>query len=260
MALAAVLGLTAYVALTGGDHDGPVTGQGSSTASPSPSVSPGASSQAPAPPAATSTYSIPANWTEPARWAALPRGSQTAASGNTTGFPNTTDGAVALLVAATATNMQNQRGMLDEQLAIYNTYLAAADQNPANEAKLREKASQTDAQNRADLGLPASGPLPSGAFVRANVVGFKVIQSSPSEVTAYLLTKVSSKAGEMSPENDSYVVSALGAVWQDTDWKLSVKASSDAVAQTRGQQSPTIAAPGDARFNEAGWTAIRQAS
>ncbi|MET8624619.1 hypothetical protein ABZW30_12830 [Kitasatospora sp. NPDC004669] len=207
------------------------------------------------------TYGIPSTWTDPVRWAALPRGSRTAATtGDQTGFPNTVEGAVAVLVAGTATNLQPGTSLADQQVAIYHTYLSGADQSPDGEAKVRAKAQQTEAENRSDLGLPAAGPLPSGAFVRGNVVGFKVIQASSDEVTVYLLTKVSRKAGESSPVKDAYVISVLGAVWQDTDWKMSVKASSDAVAQTRGQQSPALAAPGDAKFNDAGWTALRQAA
>ncbi|MET9399318.1 hypothetical protein [Kitasatospora sp. NPDC002965] len=257
IALAAVATLTAYSALTGNDdHNNPSASQ-SESASP---ASPGTFSPGTSTPQAAPSYTAPGSWTEPLRWLALPRGTKNGADGTQTGWPDTTDGAVALLVAASTTNMQGSHGMVDQQMAIYNNYLAAADQSPANAEKIKASAAKTDANSRSDLGLPASGPLPSGAFVRANVVGFRIIESSPSEVTAYLLTKVSQKAGETAPLKDSYVVSVLGASWQDTDWKLSTKASAHAVAQTQGQQQPAIASPGDVAFNDAGWTAIRQAS
>ncbi|MFE5585623.1 hypothetical protein [Kitasatospora sp. NPDC056531] len=235
-----------------------MTAEGNST--PSPIAAPATSSQTPSGPK-EETYTIPPTWTEPVRWAVLPRGSRTAATtGYQTGFPDTTEGAVAVLVAGTATNMQSGTSHADQQAAIYHTYLSSTDQSPDGEAKVRAKAQQTEAENRSELGLPTDGPLPSGAFVRSNVVGFKVIQQSPSEVTVYLLTKVSRKAGDTSPVKDAYVISVLGAAWQNTDWKMSVKATTDAVARTRGQQSPALAAPGDAKFNDAGWTALRQAA
>ncbi|MET8630254.1 hypothetical protein ABZW30_42215, partial [Kitasatospora sp. NPDC004669] len=180
--LAAVLGLTACAAPAGG-HDGPVADKGSST--PSPMAAPATSQQIPSGPE-EETYSIPSTWTDPVCWAVLPRGSRTAAgTGYQTGFPDTMEGAVAVLVAGSATNLQPGTSLADQQVAIYHTYLSSADQSPGGEAKVRAKAQQTEAENRSDLGLPTAGPLPRGAFVRGNVVGFKVIQQSRGEETVY---------------------------------------------------------------------------
>lgn len=243
---AVVLALTAYAAVSGGGHDSTESKRhGGSTVAPSRPVP---------------TYSVPPDWTEPARWLALPRGKNTTADGYQTNFPDTADGAVAMLVAADSMNVEGSQSTVDAQLAVYNTYMASTDKSSANEEKVREAAAQTDGQERGSMGLPTSGPLPSGAFVRTNVVGFKVIQASPGEVTAYLLTRVAEKAGETATEKDSYTSAVVGAVWQGGDWKLSTTASNDALQQTQGQQGPAIAAPGDAAFNSAGWTAIRQAS
>ncbi|WP_042404490.1 hypothetical protein [Streptacidiphilus carbonis] len=251
VAVAAVLGLTGYAALSGSSHNSATPsndGTPSSSSAPTSSASP-----IPVP-----TVTIPSTWTEPLRWLAMPRGARTVANGDQVGFPQTADGAVAMLVSASTVNVEGATSTADQQLAIYNTYMDAADKSAASEQQIRDRAAQTEASERSALGLPASGPLPSGAFVRTNVVGFKVIQSSPVQVTAFLLTKVSQKAGETVAEKDDYTVTTVGVVWQGGDWKLSIQASTEA-SQSQAQV-PAIAAPGDAAFNDAGWTAIRQAS
>ena len=47
---------------------------------------------------------------------------------------------------------------------------------------------------------------------------------------------------------------------EDGDWKLSSAATVRASEQVQGKARPQMAAPGDAAFNSAGWTAIREAS
>lgn len=245
-AAAVVIALTLYAALSGGSHNTTTQHHGGPSTPPS---------SGPVP-----TYTTPPDWTEPDRWLALPRGAHTTINGLQTGFPDTTDGAVAMLVNASAMNVEGSQTATGAQLTTFNTYMAAADRNAASEEKAKEHAEASQESLRRGMGLSTTGPWPAGAFVHMNVVGFKVIQASPDEVTAYLLTEVSKKAGETQPEKDSYVSAVLGAAWQGGDWQLSGKAIGDAAQQTQGQQGPAIAAPGDATFNTTGWTAIRQAS
>ncbi|MFF2119328.1 hypothetical protein ACFVXH_18580 [Kitasatospora sp. NPDC058184] len=248
--LAAVVGLTGYAALAGHD-DVPAARH----AGPASTSSPPAATTAPQP---APTYSVPPTWTEPERWLAAPRGARKAANGRETGFPNTTDGAIGMMVAASAMDVEGSGTLAEQQLAVYSAYMAPADQSPTAEAKVRQGAERADAATRRALGLPESGPLPGGAFMRTVMIGVKPIQVTPAQVTAYVLMNVTDKAGETAAEKTVYSVGILGAVWQDGDWKLSGQAIKDAAAQA--DRKPPIAAPGDAAFNAAGWTAIRQAS
>jgi hypothetical protein len=244
--LAAVLVLTAYAALGGDDEDTGTPGKA------------GASATATASPGPSASYAPPEEWTEPGQWAALPRAKRTDAGGSPIGFPKSTEGAVAMMAAANTININSDRSSVDEQLRLYRSYVAKGDQRDEAEEQIELQALETDNQLHKELRVPVGEPLPPGAHMRNTVVGFKVIKKSDDEVSVWLLTRVVQKAGEMSKESSSYTRSLSGAAWTDGDWKLSGKAVGEARADTGSE--PTIAAPGDAAFNSAGWVAIREAS
>ncbi|MFE4514614.1 hypothetical protein ACFRMQ_10555 [Kitasatospora sp. NPDC056783] len=250
--LAAVLGLTGYAVLIDDGND-PTPQYGGAMSTPSPVAPTTTASPQPAP-----MYSVPPTWTEPRRWLAVSRGARKAANGREIGFPDTADGAIGMMAAASLMDVEGSDTLTNQHLAVYRTYMLPSEQSPTAEAKVRQGAEETDAGTRRALGLPSRGPLPSGAFMRATMIGIKTIQVSPALVTAYVLTVVTDKGGEMVPEQRVYTVGLLGAVWQDGDWKLSGQAVK--AGTTQSDQGPAIAAPGDAAFNTAGWTAIRQAS
>ncbi|MFD4412498.1 hypothetical protein [Streptomyces sp. NPDC058476] len=247
---AVVLALTGYALLSGGgDGDEAAKDKGGASAS----ATPGPTKPAP-------TYTAPDDWTEPQRWASLPRGEKTDGQGNDIGFPHTQEGAVAMLAAASSTDVNRERSTVEEQLGHYRSYMAAADLSPANEEKVKAQAEQTDGKVRSDLGLAAGSALPAGAYVRNHVVGFKIIQASPDEVSVYLLARATLKAGETKKERDSYSRTLVAAEWEAGDWKLSSAATVRAAQQTGSSTKPPMVSPGDAAFNQAGWVAIREAS
>lgn len=240
-----VLALTGYALFSGDDEPGKATpGKAGSSASASPS--PG--------------YSAPEDWTEPERWAALPRGSRIDDGGNQVGFPQSTEGAVAMLAAASSTSVEGDRSTVDEQLGVFNSYMAKADRTDTNAEKVELQAMETDKKLRRDMGIDPGSNLPSGAYVRNHVIGFKVIQKSPDEVSVWLLSRVTSKAGETEKEKGSYTRTLAAAEWEGGDWKMSSASTLRASRQAQSQPRPEMAAPGDAAFNSAGWTAIREAS
>ncbi|WP_369185364.1 hypothetical protein [Streptomyces sp. Y1] len=245
-----MLGLTGYAALVG-DDGGPAPQRHDTVSSQAPPTATTAPQPAP-------TYSAPPTWTEPQQWLAAPRGVRKAANGREIGFPDTTEGAIGMMVAASAIDVEGSTTLADQQLEVYSVYLVPADQSPTAEAKVRQGAERTDAATREALGLPGTGPLPSGASMRSTMIGVKPIRVTPTQVAAYVLMTVIDKGGEMVPAKTVYSMGILAAVWQDGDWKLSGQAIKDSAAQAG--QKPAIAAPGDAAFNTAGWTAIRQAS
>lgn len=246
-ALAAVLALTGYAAFSddGGGKDTPA-GKGGASASASPGPS--------------ATYAPPKDWTEPDQWAALPRGKRTDGRGSQVGFPKPTEGAVAMMVAANTTAIEGEKSNVDEQLRIYHSYIGKADQSSENAEQIELNAQATDKALAKQMGVSPGQPLPSGAYVRGTVVGYKIIKKSDTEVSAWLLSRVVQKGGEMKKESGSYTRTLAGAQWADGDWKLSAAATERAQQDVRGQAQPRIVAPGDEKFNSSGWTAIRQAS
>ncbi|MGV9815889.1 hypothetical protein ACWDTQ_28765 [Streptomyces cellulosae] len=248
VALAALLAFTGYAILSGGDEDTDTPSKGGPSASASASPGPSA------------TYAPPDDWTEPNSWAALPQGERTDDRGSQVGFPQSTEGAVAMMVTANTTAIEGEQSNVDEQLRIYRSYIGAADQSSENAEQIELAAIQTDKALAKQMGVSPGQPLPPGAYVRSTVVGYKVIKKSDSEVSAWLLSRVVQKNGEMEKEKGSYTRTLAGAQWEDGDWKLTGDATARAQQEVQGQAQPAMAAPGDAAFNQAGWTAIRQAS
>jgi hypothetical protein len=247
VAAAAVLALTGYAMFSG---DGGSADQGKGGASPA--VSGSASPSA--------TYQAPEDWTEPQRWAALPRGARTDKRGSETGFAHTTEGAVAMLAAANTTSVDADSSTVDEQLRIYYSYVSAADRSSDNAEQIELQAQETDKSLHQQMSVSAGAPLPSGAYIRGSVVGYRVIKESADQVSVWLLSRVVQKNGETATEQGSYTRVVNGAVWEDGDWKLSGKVTQTALTAAQKQTQPQIVAPGDDAFNSAGWTAIRAAS
>ncbi|MGW2681091.1 hypothetical protein [Streptomyces sp. NPDC001436] len=243
--LLAVVSLTGYSLLSGSGSD-------------EDSAKPGTTAAAPSSPAPA--YEPPRDWTDPERWATLPRGARSDARGKDVSFPQTLEGALGMLVASSSTLVQPGHSNKDEQLALYESYFSAADRSTRLREGLELAGGESDAQLRKDWGLPAGSELPQGSYVRAQVIGYKVIEHSPTEVSVWLLSRVTAKAGETKAERGSYTRSLAAVRWEQTDWKLSVAAFETASRAVQGQDEPTIVAPGDPQFNPAGWTAIREAS
>ncbi|MEU5561369.1 hypothetical protein AB0H47_35495 [Streptomyces globisporus] len=211
-------------------------------------------------PTPSESYAQPEDWTDPQRWVALPRGKRTDERGSVVEFPRTTEGAVAALAAANTSVIEGSTSNVDEQLRLYYSYIAKEDQSEAAAERVELGSIDNGKAISREMGLKPGAPMPSGAYMRSHVIGYQVIDASPDQVSAWLLSRVTQKAGEMAEEKDSYTRLLLGAKWEGTDWKLSVKATRHAQEATAGKPEPKIVAPGDAAFNAAGWTAIRQAS
>ncbi|MEW1551965.1 hypothetical protein [Streptomyces tsukubensis] len=244
---AVVLALTGYAVLSSdGEADSPAKGKG------------GPSASAPAKPSAT--YEVPQDWTEPARWSALPRGERTDTRGSRVGYPQTTEGAVGLMAAANATAMEGGTGAVEEQLRIYHSYIGAADKSEQNAEQIELTALETDKALARQMGVTPGQPLPAGAYLRNTVIGYKIISRAPGEVSAWLLARVVTRTGETATESTTFTRTLAGAQWENGDWRLTGAATERALAAVKGKPEPQQAAPGDAAFNAAGWTAIREAS
>ncbi|MFE7599851.1 hypothetical protein [Streptomyces sp. NPDC057494] len=249
MALGAVVILTGCAALSGSGEDGEAGVKGGGA---SPSVS-GAVSPVP-------SYSKAQDWNEPERWSVLPGGQRTDDRGSQIGFPHTPEGAVAMMAAGNTTSVEADTSAVDEQLRIYRSYLAGADQSPRAAGQVESEAKAVDKRLATSMGSAVGQPLPAGAYMRSHVIGYRIVKKSPDEVSAWILAKVVQKNGETVAEQASYQRDLVAVQWVDGDWKLTVAASQRSRQDVQGHAKPTMGAPGDAVFNAAGWTAIRGAS
>ncbi|MFJ1804430.1 hypothetical protein [Streptomyces sp. NPDC088180] len=206
------------------------------------------------------TYAAPSDWTEPERWAALPRGARTDRLGNEVGFPQTAEGAVAMLATANTTEVKAGHTHVDVQHGVYGSYLIPGDRTEENKRKIERAAAESDIAVRQDMGLPESDDLPPGAYSRNHVIGYRVIEASPTEVTMWLLSRATVRPGETEKEESAYTSLLAAAEWSHGDWWLSAASTENAIRRHGRDQHPEIAAPGDAVFNTARWTAIRAAS
>ena len=94
------------------------------------------------------------------------------------------------------------------------------------------------------MGVSAGLPLPPGAYVRSNVVGFKVIKKAGGEVSVWLLSRVTQKRGETAKESGSYTRTLAGAQWEGSDWKLTSAATERAQQDVQGQAAAADGGPG----------------
>ncbi|TVL91288.1 hypothetical protein CD790_18810 [Streptomyces sp. SAJ15] len=176
------------------------------------------------------------------------------------GFPHTTEGAVAMLVETNATEAKGDQSMADELMGTFESYTSKADQTAENREKAKAHALKSDQALRRSLGIPAKGEMPEGSYVRATVLGFQIVESSSDEVSVWMLSRVTLRRGERAREDGSYTRNLLAAQWEDGDWKVTGRSQRRAIEAVAGRGRPAIVAPGDAKFNRAQWTAIRQAS
>lgn len=250
--LIAVVVLTVYAMVTGDDQGTETPAKGGASATASPTAS------APSSPAAT--YAPPDDWTEPERWVSLPRGKRTDDRGSTVGFPHTIEGGVAMAVAANTTTVEGETSAYDEQMRLYDSYAAQEDHAPVAVEYIKKTTEKPDRDFEKATGAPSGGPLPAGAYMRSNVIGYKIVESTGDEISLWVLARATHKNGELAKETGSYTRTLVGVQWKDGDWKLGPEALARAMSQTQTQAKPKIVAPGDAAFNAAGWTAIREAS
>ncbi|MEW2267482.1 hypothetical protein ACGF5T_34605 [Streptomyces sp. NPDC047853] len=248
IALAAVFALTGCTSSSGDDSDTEQAGKGGASTSASVSASP------------KPGYTPPDDWSEPERWTALPAGERMDMRGSEVGFPHTVEGAVAMAAVANTTAIDGSRSSVDEQLRIYHSYVTHADQSDEHADQIERTAIETDELLRQEMGVKAGAPLPSGAYMRSTVIGYKFVHQSMNEIAVWLLFRTALKAGEMEKESISYGRILNAVVWEGGDWKLSGAATQRALESTQKGEQPKIVAPGDSDFNASGWTAIREAS
>ncbi|GLX41118.1 hypothetical protein Sros01_71910 [Streptomyces roseochromogenus] len=251
LALASVVVLSGYALLSGGSTTSAGSGK---------PVSPNPGASAPGAPGPVATYTVPKDWSEPEHWVALPRGARADEQGNPVGFPHTGEGAVAMMAEATKMTIAAGRSYATERMRIFDAYYGKGDRTPKNAETVKAGGVELDKGLARDMGVSQGQPLPAGAYLRVQVIGFKVIKKSDDEVSAWILTRAVQKNSEMAPETAAIATTLVGVQWQDGDWKQTVDATYRGLGDSKATPEPAAVAPGDQAFNSAGWTALREAS
>ncbi|QXJ25894.1 hypothetical protein AGRA3207_007462 [Actinomadura graeca] len=159
-------------------------------------------------------------------------------------FPFTPEGAAAAMAAMLACTWT-----LD---AAANQAAADVYAQPRLRAVARRAGRPAAADLRLQIGLPASGAVPEGAYVSLIPIGVRWRQPGPGQVQVAMMATFTSAAGAQAAPLTQTVT--LGAAWRwdrgvrGGDWVFTGDDVDDLV--------PLIAEPGTARFAALGWRGV----
>ncbi|GLY33410.1 hypothetical protein Kisp02_67750 [Kineosporia sp. NBRC 101731] len=165
-------------------------------------------------------------------------------NGVSVGYPRTLEGAV-----SAGTEYATQLGSLDpDRKAIVGEIVSDPDWSDA--AEFFAEGGQA---SRRDLGLPPTGPLPSGSSLQVTPQQFQVRDASvPGEVTLlYLCYLVITTQQRGTTSN--VIVMPLTLGWQQGDWKIK-----HVVEEPPSSLRPLLATPYSSRATSLGWREMRQ--
>jgi hypothetical protein len=184
------------------------------------------------------------DYVAPEEWVQLPPGSSEAEGGLPVGFPQTSEGAIAM-VAASSRNAwtwdaeQMERGI--------RAYASDADRDAALDVT-EESANGV----RDYIGIPDGEPIPDDAMVNGWPIGVQWEDQDDGSVRVTLLIRVTFTPGNGEPTETHLIATVNDAIWQHDDWKIA------SVPPDVAQDTPTAADLGTPAFNAEGWIAIQE--
>lgn len=180
---------------------------------------------------------------DPASWVDLPEG-KTKKDGLPVKFPHTDTGGVA---AAVENNRANWSLDEDEIRKGVETYSAPESQKQAVAA-----VPYAARVARQLAGVPTKGAVPKGANLNGWPVGVQWKTLSKDRVRVYVLSRVTSKAGEGEKTETQLQATPADAIWTGGDWKMTAAQGVDQ------SQIPDPADIGSKKFSEEGWKALQE--
>ncbi|SOD67431.1 hypothetical protein SAMN06297387_13115 [Streptomyces zhaozhouensis] len=194
-------------------------------------------------PGPTRTVEPSEDYTAPDEWVRLP-----AASGETdglpTGWPQTPEGAVALVAASS----RNSWTWDEEQIARgIRAYTSDHEQDA-----LLSMVDGSAAGIRELVGLPPSGRPPEDASLSATVIGVQWEEMSEDEVRVSALVRIVFTPGGGVDVRTQVHSTVNDAVWENDDWKVRT------VSPEVVQGAPEAAELGSQEFIDAGWIALQE--
>ena len=193
---------------------------------------------------ATETTQPPEEYTAPDEWVQLPAGTGESDSGLPVGFPQTAEGATAMVVASTRNAWTWDPDQVEDGIL---TYFNVAEQND-----LLTMVDEGVQGMREYVGIPATGPVPDGAALNAAPIGVQWEELDDGTVRVSTLTRVTSTPGNGEETSTHLHSSVNDAVWEQGDWKV------HSVPAEVVQDAPDAVELGSPEFNAAGWIAIQE--
>ncbi|MFE9334977.1 hypothetical protein [Streptomyces sp. NPDC006925] len=185
-------------------------------------------------------------------WVNLPEG-KSRKNGLPIGFPHTDTGAVAATVA------NNRAGWTldgDKIRLALETYADPKDlEDPNQQEELAAAVPFAVKSARKMAGVPVKGPVPDGANLSGSPIGVQWKPLSADRVRVYVLTRVTSRAGEGEETKTQLMALPSEAIWTAGDWKMT--ALEEGVDRS---WTPDPADLGTRKFADEGWKALREGS
>ncbi|MGP3989338.1 hypothetical protein [Streptomyces sp. 3N207] len=189
---------------------------------------------------------------DPDSWVKLPEG-KAAKNGLPIGFPHTDRGAVAMAVA------NNRAGWTldeDELRRGMETYAdPEAEEEPNSQENKAAVVAYAAKATRQMAGVPTKGPLPEGANLSGVPVGVQWKPLSADRVRVYVLTRITTTAGEGEETKTQLMALPSEPIWTAGDWKMGQP--NKKIDQS---QIPDPADLGTRKFSDEGWKALQEGS
>jgi hypothetical protein len=192
----------------------------------------------------TETIQPPDEYTAPDEWVHLPAGTGESDSGLPVGFPQTAEGATAMVVASTRNSWTWDPDQVEDGVL---TYVNTAEQND-----LLSVVDDSVRGMREYVGIPQTGPVPDGAALNATPIGVQWEELDDGTVRVSTQVRVTSTSGEGEDTRTNLHSTVNDAVWEQGDWKVR------SVPSEVVQDAPDAAELGSPEFNSAGWIAIQE--
>ncbi|MBO8189255.1 hypothetical protein [Streptomyces spirodelae] len=188
----------------------------------------------------------------PESWVNLPEG-MAEMNGLPVKFPRTDTGAVAAAVASNRAGWSMDEDEIRRGMETYGDPSAekegdSQETKAAAVAYLAQKARQM-------AGVPAKGPVPDGVSLSGVPIGVQWKTLSADRVRVFVLTRVTSKAGEGEKTRTRLMAVPSEAIWTAGDWKLTKPQE-----EIDRSEVPDPADLGTKKFSREGWKALQEAS
>jgi hypothetical protein len=189
------------------------------------------------------TTQPPSDYAAPDEWVQLPTGSGME-EGLPVGFPQTSEGAVAMVVSSTRTGWTWDVAQAESGARVY-----------VNADEREDALAMVDGSVRAVreyVGIAQNGPIPEGAALNAAPIGVQWEELEDGSVRVSTLTRVTFTPGGGEPTTNHLHTTVNDAVWEDGDWQV------HSVPAEVVQDVTDPADIGSEEFNSLGWIAIQE--
>lgn len=182
-------------------------------------------------------------YSDPRHWVKLPKGAKKV-HGLEVQFPHSAKGAAAMAAASTRNGWTFDADQVRRGIETYSV--------EKYEASMAAEADASAKGVRKFAGVPGGGAPAQDAHIQAWPIGVQWKQQSADRVQVFVLTRITSSAGDGAKSRTRVQSDPAAAVWEGGDWKLT--------PTSRGEtpEAPDPADIGSPKFSQEGWKAIQE--